>query len=73
MPLIRYGARIIEWRIDELKNIDRKTKKLLTMHIRMYPQSDVDRLYWKRAGGGRGLKSVEEVSLLPGIDRGSFT
>ena len=31
------------------------------MHIRMYPQSDVDRLYWKRAGGGRGLKSVEEV------------
>ena len=27
----------------------------------MHPQFDVDRLYWKRAEGGRGLKSVEEV------------
>ena len=61
VSLIRYGAGIIDWRKDELKDIDRKTRKLFTMHRSMYPQSDVDRLYWKRAEGGRGLKSVEEV------------
>ena len=61
VSLIRYGAGIIDWRRDELKDIDRKTRKLFTMHRSMHPQSDVDRLYWKRAEGGRGLKSVEEV------------
>ena len=27
----------------------------------MHPQSDVDRLYWKRNEGGRGFQSIEEV------------
>ena len=56
VSLIRYGAGIIDWRKDELKDIDRK---LFTMYRSMHPQSDVYRLYWKRAEGGRGLKSVE--------------
>ena len=27
-----YGAGVLEWRFDELKELDRKTRKLLTMH-----------------------------------------
>ena len=61
VSLIRYGAGIIDWRKDELKDTDRKTRKSFTMHRSMHPQSDVDRLYWKRTEGGRGLQSVEEV------------
>ena len=63
VSLIRYGTRIIAWRKDEVKDIDRKTRKLLTMHRSMHPRSDVDRLYWKRADGGRGQKSIEDVEL----------
>ena len=29
VPVLRYGAVIINWRIDELKNIDIKTRKML--------------------------------------------
>ena len=43
VSLIRYGAGIIDRRKDELKDIDRKTRKLFIMHRSMHPQSDVDR------------------------------
>ena len=49
---------------DELKDIDRKTGKSFTMHRSMHPQTDMDRLYWKRAEVGRGLKSIEEAGEL---------
>ena len=59
--LIRYGAGIIEWTKEDTRQMDRKTRKLFTMHRSMHPQSDVDWLYWKRNEGGRGLQSIEEV------------
>ena len=40
--------------------MDRKTRKLLTIYGCMHPQADVDRLYWKRKEGGRGLSSIED-------------
>ena len=72
VSLIRYGARIIDWRKDELKDIDRKTRKFFAIHRSMHPQLDVDRLYWKRAEGGRGLKSVEEVVELEKASLGYY-
>ena len=60
VSLIRYGAAIIKWTKDELRVMDRKTRKLLTIHRAMHPQADVDRLYLKRKNGGRGLISVED-------------
>ena len=58
--IIRYGAGIVEWTKAELKEIDRKTRKMRTIYRSMHPQGDVDRLYWKRLywkrkEGGRGL------------------
>ena len=58
--IIRYGAGIIKWTKEELRNIDRKTRKLMNMHRPLHPQADVDRLYIKRAEGGRGMISVED-------------
>ena len=34
--------------------------KLLTMRRSVHPRADVDRLYWKRKNGGKGLLSVDE-------------
>ena len=40
--------------------MDRKTRKLLTMYGAHHPQADIDRLYLRRADGGRGLISTED-------------
>ena len=61
LSVIRYGAGIIEWTKEELKEMDRKTRKILTIYMCFHPRDDVDRLYWKRVEGGRGLQSVEDV------------
>ena len=45
--LLRYGAGIINWKVAELKKIDRTTRKTLTMYGAFHPKSDVDRLYLK--------------------------
>ena len=59
VAIFRYGAGVIQWRENELKDLDRKTRKMLTMYGAFHPKSDVDRLYVKRKKGGRGLISVE--------------
>ena len=61
VPVLRYGAGVINWRIDELKNIDIKTKKMLRYNGAHHPQGDVDRLYVSRDKAGRGLQNIEEV------------
>lgn len=59
VALLRYGAGIIDWKVDELDKLDRTTRKTLTMYGALHPKSDVDRLYLKRKDGGRGLISIE--------------
>ena len=39
---------MLEWRIDEPKKLDRKTRKLLTMQKGLHPNSDVDGVYVSR-------------------------
>ena len=58
--VIRYSAGIIKWTKEELANLDRKTRKIMTMNRNLHPRSSVARLYLKRKDGGRGLISVEE-------------
>ena len=48
VPVLRYSFGIINWRIEKIKQIDRKTKKMLTMYKMHHPKADVDRLYVKR-------------------------
>ena len=46
--IFRYGAGILQWKESELKDVDRKSRKTMTIYGALYPKSDVDRLYVKR-------------------------
>ena len=59
MALFRYGAGILQWKESELKDVDRKSRKEMTMDGVLRPKSNVDRLNMKRKEGVRGLMSVE--------------
>ena len=60
VPLIRYSGSFLKWTRDELKQMDQRTRKLMTMHKALHPRDDVDRLYVSRKEGGRGLSSIED-------------
>jgi hypothetical protein len=59
VPVLRYSFGIINCRIEEIKQIDRKTRKMLRVYKMHHPKADTDRLYVKRKGGGRGLVQAE--------------
>ena len=60
VSVIRYTARIIDWTANELKTIDIRTKKLMTMEGIFHQKGDVDCLYLMRKDGGKGMISVED-------------
>ena len=60
VSVVRYSAGVLEWTKKELKRMDVRTRKLLTMFGVFHMKSNVDRLYMKRKEGGRGLMSVME-------------
>ena len=45
VAIMRYGARKLKWRVDKLKELNRKTRKLLTIHKGLHLKSDVGKLY----------------------------
>ena len=45
---------------DELRQMDQRTRKPMTMHKTLHPRDDVDILYVPRKEGGRGLTSIED-------------
>jgi hypothetical protein len=59
VPVLKYNFGTINWRLEEIKQIDRKTRKKLTMYEMHHPKADIDRLYVKRKEGGRALVQVE--------------
>jgi len=61
IPTVQYSFGIIDWKYSELKTLDSKTRKTLTMHGILHPKSDVDRLYIARKEGGRGLIEIENA------------
>ena len=71
IPLLRYSAAFLGWAKEEIHRLDRKTRKLLTMHGGLHPKSNVDGLYVPRKEGGRGLLNVEDTINLAviGLER----
>ena len=59
IPVVTYSFNIINWNMEDLKKIDRKTRKHLTMANMHHPKADVDRIYLPRTEGGRGLCQIE--------------
>ncbi len=60
VAVVRYSAGIVKWTKEEMRKMDTKTRKLMTINRALHPQADVDRLYVKRSRGGRGLIGVED-------------
>ena len=50
---------MVKWSNEELQSLDKKSRKLLTVHGSFHPRSDVDRLYLPKGKGRRGLMSCE--------------
>jgi hypothetical protein len=61
MPVITYTAGIVLWNVAELQELDRKTRKLLAIHIAFDLNGVVHRLYIQRKEDGKGLLQVEQV------------
>ena len=59
VPFVRYSGPFLKWSKDELKQMDRITRKLMTVHKALHLRGNVDRLYVSRKEGGRGLASIE--------------
>ena len=45
LPVIKYSFTILNWLLTEIKKIDAKIRKLLTMYLMYRPKSDVNRFY----------------------------
>ena len=60
IPLVRYSGPFLKLIRDELKQMDQRTRKLMTLHKALHPRDDVERLYVSRKEGGRGLASIED-------------
>ena len=59
VPVITYSMNVINWQMNDIKKLDTKTRKLLTIYRMHHPKADVDRLYLPRSEGGRGLIQIE--------------
>ena len=55
VSLMRYGAGIVKWTKSEPDEIDRKTRKVMTLNKELHPRSYADRLYVSRMEGGKRL------------------
>ena len=60
VPLVRYSGPFLKWNRDKFKQMDQRTRKIMTMHKTLHPRDNVDRLYVSRKEGGRGLASIED-------------
>ena len=66
--LVRYSGPFLKLTRDEIKQMDQRIRKLITMYKALHPRDDVDRLYASRKEGGRhnadGHKSGGKYILL---------
>ena len=70
LPVLTYSFGVIHWGTTDLQQLDRQTRKLLTMNGVHHPSADVDRLYAPCNEGGRGLQQIEGMykSCIVGLD-----
>ena len=61
LPVLTYSFGVIYWETTDQQQLDRQTRKFLTMHGVHHPSADVDRLYAPCNEGGLGLKQIEAM------------
>ena len=60
VSLVSYSGPFLKWTREVLKQMDQRTRKLMTMHKALHPRDDVDSLYGLRMEEGRGLANGED-------------
>ena len=60
VPLVRFSGPFLKWTREEVKQMDQRTKQLMTMHKALHPRDDIESLYVSRREGGKGLASIED-------------
>ena len=52
---MRFGAGIVKWKNSEFDEIERKTRKVMTISKEQHPKNELDRFYVSRMEEGRRL------------------
>ena len=60
VPVILYSYGVIDWKLDEIQDLDRMTRKQLFMNWMLAKKADVDRIYLPCQEGGRSLMNLEK-------------
>ena len=55
-----FSAGIVDWTMEEVANMDRRTRKIMGMGGCLHTRSNVVRLYLQRKEGGIGLICIKE-------------
>ena len=61
VPVLRYCFGIIHWTDTELKQVDRKVRKILTNFKFHHPLSDVNNIHLSREKGGRNIPKIADI------------
>ena len=64
VPVILYSNGGIDWKLDEIQDLDRITRKQLCMDQMLAKKADVDRIYLPCQEGGRSLMNLEEYKAI---------
>ena len=56
VPLVRYLGLFLKWTREELRQMDQRSRKLMTMHKVLHPRDD----YMYQEKEGRGFASIED-------------
>ena len=59
VSLLRYSGGIIRWNKDDVLEMNRRTRRLMTINGALHQKSDINRIYIPRRRGGRRLISAE--------------
>ena len=65
VPLVRYSGPFLKWTRDELRQMDQRTRKLMTMHKALQSRDDVDRLYVSRKREEEDLPASKTALTYP--------
>ena len=60
VPVVLYSYGIIDWKLNEIQDLDKMTRKQLCMNRMLAKKADVDRIYLQCQEGRRSLMNLEK-------------
>ena len=60
VPVVLYSYGIIDWKLNEIQDLDKMTRKQLCINQMLAKKADVDRIYLPCQEGGRSLMNLEK-------------